>query len=263
MSEKNTITAINQAVLVVSGPDRLSFLQGLMTNDILLLSHQPALYTCLLSPQGKFLHDLFILAKDDTCLLVTEKDRAHDLFNALLRYRLRAKIDINFNASLSCGLSLTNPENSAVTYFQDPRHPELGYRLIHTSPFEINTNIIRQWDERRIELGIADGSRDADIGLSTLEELNIPDFHGVSYTKGCYVGQELTARMHHRGLGKKHLRAFIFKENAPENRPDITCGEMIVGQLRSVQGRKALALIKDEHLSSPLKCLGQEIRRIQ
>jgi folate-binding protein YgfZ len=128
----------------------------------------------------------------------------------------------------------------------DPRHPLLGSRsLIKPDlpelPFEA-------WDELRIRLNIADGSRDAELEKSTLEELNMADT-AVSFTKGCYVGQELTARMEHRGLGKRHLHALGFAETSPAyGTPILLADGTEIGEMRSGCGHIGMALLRDDAL---------------
>lgn len=211
--------------IAVTGPDAATFLQGLITNDISLLAAQPVLYAALLTPQGKFLHDFLIYPTPGGFLLETESDpRRDDLIARLTKYRLRAKVDITpvpitvfsiFRHPRAGGdpVEIQNQTGQPYLLAPDPRHADAGWRLVITgetcAPFPMpgyHETPFDTWDYHRIALGLPDGSRDAEIGVSTLEELNIPRLHGVSFTKGCYVGQELTARMEYRGLGKRHLR---------------------------------------------------------
>lgn len=176
-----------RGLITVSGPDAFSFLQNIVSNDLRRLETEPEIHACLLSPQGKYLHD-FRIAKDgdDTYLLNGEAgERKNDLLKRLTLYKLRA------NVSLSA---------------QDLTAPD-------TANFE-------EWDKNRIRLGLPDGSRDAEINNSTLSELNLDDY-AVSYTKGCYVGQELVARMHNRNLGKKHLVPVEFQDTPPPHGTEI------------------------------------------
>lgn len=170
-----------RGLITVSGPDAFSFLQNIVSNDLRRLEAEPEIHACLLSPQGKYLHD-FRIAKngEDTYLLNCEAgERKDDLLKRLSLYKLRA------NVSLSA---------------QDLAPPD-------SADFE-------EWDKARIKRGLPDGFRDAEINNSTLSELNLDDY-AVSYTKGCYVGQELVARMHNRNLGKKHLVPVEFKDTPP------------------------------------------------
>lgn len=229
-----------RGLIRVGGEDAAKFLQGLITNDIRTLDTRPSLYACLLTAQGKFLHDFFITREDDVYLLDCEgEDRAHDLLRRLSIYKLRAKV------TLECSASVDVYANS-YSGIADPRHPGLGLRsflrpALPLMPFAF-------WDEQRIRLGIADGSRDAELEISTLEELNMADA-AVSFEKGCYVGQELTTRMEMRGLGKKHLLPLAFKEPVPFfSDPLKNAAGKVIGEMRSSCGTVGLALMRDDAL---------------
>lgn len=212
---------ILRGCLNISGQDSASFLQNLITHDIELLGQNPYLHACLLTPQGKFLHDFFITKTDNGFLLNTEPEtRATDLYKKLSLYKLRASVEI---------------------IKEDDR---FSYRTPYGYSFDDKKNAMDEaaWEVHRFSLARPDGSRDADIGSSTLDELNLTT-SAVSYTKGCYVGQELTARMHHRGLGKKHLHAVEFQATAQERDTELPNK---IGIMRSSYSRFGLALIKDE-----------------
>jgi folate-binding protein YgfZ len=219
----------NRALIHLEGPDRHEFLQGLITNDIKKLTPSQPLYACLLTPQGKFLYDFFVIEGDDFTLLDCEAgengERAQSLYKKLTMYRLRADVQISVENTNDVYATF-----NAVHGLPDPRHPEMGNRSfekphIEERPFE-------EWDSRRINITIPDGSRDLIVEKSTMDEAHMAELGAVDYDKGCYVGQELTARMHYRGLGKKHLQTV--KLNAlPEK-----------AELRSQCGKYGIALVK-------------------
>lgn len=213
----------------ISGKDRRSFLQSLVTNNVDLLDTQPCIYACLLSPQGKFLHDFFVTESGDELRLDCEgAERVQDLAKRLTMYKLRADVNIAVDESVDVFAGFDRePENS----FPDPRNPDMGWRSYmqpegEEQPFDY-------WDRQRIELEIPDGSRDLIVNKSTMDEGRMDQFNAVDYDKGCYVGQELTARMHYRGLGKKHLRK-VDVNNLPEK-----------AELRSQCGDVGLALVRN------------------
>lgn len=220
------VTLKNRALIHVEGEDRASFLQGLITNDILKAAPSTLIYACLLTPQGKFLHDFFVHNTGDAYLLDCEGgDRAQDLYDRLLKYKMRAKVQISV-------------ENTVPVYaifgdksgLPDPRAAEMGNRTfikpdLQEKPFE-------NWDLPRIKRTIPDGSRDLIPEKSTMDEAQMDQINAIDYEKGCYVGQELTARMHYRGLGKKHL-ATITLSSPPEK-----------AEIRSKCGDYAIALIR-------------------
>lgn len=223
----------------MSGPDSLSFLQGLISNDIRLLDQHPMIHAALLTPQGKFLHDFFITRlPDGSYQLECEGGaRAKDLWQRLNQYKLRAKIICDYHEDFPVCVTV----NSGVP---DPRHPALGQRC-YTKP-QGQAYDFSIWDKQRILLAIADGSRDAEIEKSTLAELNMND--SISYTKGCYVGQELTARIHNRGLLKRALRPIDFGTTplpALGNVAIIDGRE--IGEMRSACGTIGLVLAKIEN----------------
>jgi folate-binding protein YgfZ len=238
MSSSFSVKLNNRGIVRVSGPDARKFLQDIVSNDINFLDTQPCVYACLLSPQGKFLHDFFITEKDGALLLECEGGpRAQDLFSRLSKYKLRT------NVKIECEESVPVYVGVGENLMPDPRHPDLGFRTFEKpdlpeQPFEI-------WDALRISLTIPDGSRDLIIDKSTLDEGRINKLNGVSYDKGCYVGQELTARMHHRGLGKKHLYT-ISGELLREPGEEIRVNDALLGEMRSRCGDTGLALLKDD-----------------
>ncbi|HOO50408.1 MAG TPA: folate-binding protein [Alphaproteobacteria bacterium] len=188
----------NRGHVSVTGEDAETFLQNIISNDIKKLertSEQNCLHACLLTAQGKYLHDFYVSKIEGGFVLECEGfDRTEDLAKRLNLYKLRAKI------------SITTTDHVTI-YASAPT-------LRTTSRPTGNEISFEEWDIERIKNAQPDGSRDAEIGTSTLAELNL-DECAVSYTKGCYIGQELVARMHNRNLGKKHLVAARFKSLPP------------------------------------------------
>lgn len=218
----------NRALLKISGQDAKKFLQGLITNDIDLLERVPCLYACILTPQGKFLYDFFIYKNEDGYAVDCEGgQRAQDLSKLLTMYRLRADVDINVTETCDVYAVFGAPNIGTP----DPRSPKLGTRSF-TKPETMEEQPFDEWDRRRIELTIPDGSRDLVPQKSTMDEANMDTLNAISYDKGCYLGQELTARMHYRGLGKKHLQT-VKLDALPEN-----------AELRSTCGDMGIALVK-------------------
>ncbi|MGH1397862.1 MAG: YgfZ/GcvT domain-containing protein [Alphaproteobacteria bacterium] len=206
------VTLKNRGLIKINGKDRKSFLQGLITNDIEKLSADNTLYACLLTPQGKFLHDFFVIEHGNEIWLDCEGGtRAIDLHRRLSMYRLRADVEIAVEEENTVygiledwNAGILEKQHSKIPTFQDSRHSKMGHRTFEKPnlperPFE-------EWDYHRITLTIPDGSRDLIIEKSTLAEANMDTINAIDYDKGCYIGQELTARMHYRGLGKKHLK---------------------------------------------------------
>lgn len=216
----------NRALIHLEGSERHSFLQGLVTNDMGKLSPTTPLYACLLTPQGKFLYDFFIHEGNGFTLLDCEGgERVESLFKRLNMYRLRADVQISIEDNVPVyavfGKDVGLP---------DPRHEAMGYRSFEKPDLPEDT--FETWDKNRIEHCVPDGSRDLIPEKSTMDEGNMDGLNAISYDKGCYVGQEITARMHYRGLGKRHLQT-VDTNALPEG-----------ADLRSSCGDVGIALVK-------------------
>ena len=132
------------------------------------------------------------------------------------------------------------------TGLPDPRHFKIGHRSFE-KPEGLEEGFI-EWDKERILLGIPDGSRDLEVERSTMLECNLDKFYAIDWDKGCWMGQELTARMHHRNLGKKHLRVLKFDGIPPAPFSDIEINGKTIGNMRSSCSDVGLAIIKDDAL---------------
>jgi tRNA-modifying protein YgfZ len=243
MSKAFYVLLKNRGLIHIEGEDRIPFLQGLVTNDVTKLEKSRILYACLLTPQGKFLHDFFMHWGDGFILLDCESGfRAEDLYNRLNNHRLRSKVKISFEKDVPV-YAVYDDEIG----LPDPRHFKLGNRSFEKP--DLTREDFDEWDQQRIILGVPDGSRDMEIDRSLPLECNIDKFHGMNWEKGCYMGQELSARMHHRNLGKKHLRPLKFS-GMPTPLPftDIHLNGKMIGNMRSSCGDIGLAIIRDEYL---------------
>ena len=237
MSKAFYVELHHRGLVHIEGEDRKAFLQGLISNDVAKLTPGVILYACLLTPQGKFLHDFFIHEGDGFLLLDCEGDaRAQDLYTRLSKFKLRSKVKLSVEEHNQVYAVFNGDEG-----LQDPRHPGMGRRTFER-PADMEERSFDYWDRPRIELCIPDGSRDMELEKSTLEEGHIDKLNGVAWDKGCYMGQELTARMHYRGLGKKHLRTVKIIGPTPAPFTDLPNG----GQMRSACGDVGLALLKDD-----------------
>lgn len=238
MSKPFSVALPNRGLVHIEGEDRISFLQGLVSNDVAKTAPDNIIYACLLTPQGKFLHDFFIHSGDGFLLLDCEGgSRAQDLYDRLIKFRLRAKVKISVEQTHPVYAVFHSGEG-----LPDPRHEKLGRRAfekpaLDEKPFE-------DWDRLRLSLTIPDGSRDLQLERATLLESHIDKLNGVDWNKGCYMGQELTARMHYRGLAKKHIYTVKIDGPAPAPFTDLANG----GTMLSSCGDLGLALLKDENI---------------
>jgi hypothetical protein len=243
----------NRGFLRLSGPDRLTFLQGLVSNDVNKVAPGHAVYSCLLTPQGKFLHDFFLIADSESLLIECEADRRADLAQRLKIYKLRSKIEIAEADFAVFAVFGSAPLATGAIVYPDPRSPALGIRmLLPQSPDADESPIpFDAYDKLRIAEAVPDGSRDMEVGKAILLENNIDLLNGVAWDKGCYTGQELTARTRYRGLVKKRLMPVrIAGAVPPIGTPLIEKGAE-VGEMRSSNGDVGLALLRLERLRQP------------
>lgn len=239
----------DRSVIALSGENLRDFLQGLVTNDIDGCGPQAAVYAGLLTPQGKILFDFFILGRESTFLLDCAKDRANDLIKRLTMYRLRAKIEIALRPDFAVAAVWGGVLPSPLAY-PDPRHPSLGQRLIG-GRVEVARAIAGipsgDYETHRLSLGIpgsADLSSDSVLALDAgFEELN-----GVNFKKGCYVGQEVTARMKHRATARKRFVLVRTDSPMPPQGTGIHADGIELGTLASGKGGTALALVRLDRL---------------
>src|SRR5579862_3848569 len=188
----------DRAIIAVSGPDTRTFLQGLITNDINSLGPDMPLYAALLTPQGKILFDFLLYERDGAILLDCSRVTAEALQKRLSMYRLRAKVDITSRGDLAVIASW----NEDAGDWHDPRLTDLGHRSIARD--YVDEPSLDAYTTRRLDRGVPEGR---DFGQDEMFALDadLEELHGVSFDKGCYVGQELTARMKHRGTARKKL----------------------------------------------------------
>ena len=250
----------HRGVLALSGEDVHGFLQGLLSNDIEPVRNGKAVYAALLTPQGKFLHDVFALEREGTVYLDCEADRLDDLAKRLKRYRLRAKIAIEDaskawtveavpHGAAHFGLSEAGPGQTArcgggIAYI-DPRDGGFGVRLMRPAdePNGLPEGDFADYEDLRYRLAAPDGSRDMPVGQAFLLESNFERLNGVDWEKGCYVGQEVTARTHYRGAVRRQLTPVALDGPvAPGTR--IAAAGRPVGEMRSSLNGLGLALLR-------------------
>jgi len=246
----------DRAVLAISGPQAREFLQGLVTNDVIGgLAPGSGLYTALLSPQGKILFDFLVTEGDGALLLDVARGAAEALLRKLKMYRLRAKVDVELREPLGVYLNLAgHPDNRPTPYadraitFIDPRLAALGRRSIGAMA-EMPANLAgpRAYHEHRIALGVPEGT---DFGFEKTFALDagLDELNGVSFTKGCYIGQELTSRMKHRATSRKRILTVAADAALPAPGASVTRGDTDIGELVSVYGSHGFALVRLDRL---------------
>jgi folate-binding protein YgfZ len=239
----------DRAVLEILGEDRVAFLQGLISNDVTKARADQALWAALLTPQGKWLADFFVIATPEALLLDVEATQLAMLITRLSRFKLRAKValrDASADWRVYAAWGEGAPPKGLVV--RDPRLPEAGWRVL--SPVMLPTSAsAADYAAHRLALGLPDGSKDMEAEKSVLLEGGFDELNGISWTKGCYMGQELTARTRYRGLLKRRLVPVAIDGAAPERgTPIFTMDGAEAGEMRSSQGAQGLALLRLEWL---------------
>ncbi len=245
----------DRAVLAISGPQARDFLQGLVTNDVVGgLEPGAGLYTALLSPQGKILFDFLVTEGEGALLLDVARDAAEALLKKLKMYRLRAKIGIELREQLGVYVALRgHPGNRPTTYaeravtFADPRLAALGPRSIGAKA-EMPANLpgASAYHDQRLALGVPEAG---DFGLEKIFALDagLAELNGVSFTKGCYIGQELTSRMKHRATSRKRILTITADALLPAS-GSLTKGGAEIGELIASHGTTGFALVRLDRL---------------
>jgi tRNA-modifying protein YgfZ len=178
-------TLFDRALIRLSGEDVRGFLQGLVTNDVL---HDLPVWAGLLTPQGKALFDFIVWGRDEDILIDCEDAQADALIKRLKLYRLRRPISIERDPALAVHWAIGGEQGDP-----DPRNPALGHRWIAPPDGPAST-----YHDHRRASGVVEGVDDLGSDKHLWLECRAREQNGVSFTKGCYVGQENTARMHHR-----------------------------------------------------------------
>ncbi len=248
----------HRALVAVRGDDRIGFLQGLVSNDMARVEAGQAVWAAFLTPQGKFLHEFFAIPHGETVLLECERARRDDLITRLSRYKLRAKVSLVADDTLTPGVrwgdvgdtpGTVKAEGAGVIYV-DPRLIGAGSRwALPADQVDALANGFERatpeaFDLHRFSLGLPDGSRDMEIEKALLLENGFEELNGVDFNKGCYIGQELTARTHYRALIKKRLMPVSIEGNTPAPGTQLTLDGANAGEMKSAAGRKGLALVR-------------------
>jgi len=248
----------DRGVIAVAGEDRVPFLQGLVSNDVTGAVPGRAVWTALLSPQGKWLSDFFILADGDRLLLDCVRADVPTLVARLSRFRLRSRAtvcDASDQLSVHAAWGGTPGLPSGVIAAPDPRLPEAGWRILSPGPLPANATPA-DWDMHRIALGLPDAG-DLEADKTVLLEAGFDELNGVSWSKGCYMGQELTARTKYRGLVKRRLVPVTVEGPLPDAGTPIWRDGQEVGTMRSGYGAAGLAVLRLDALRSGALACGE------
>ncbi|MCR9127252.1 MAG: folate-binding protein [Rhodobacteraceae bacterium] len=241
----------SRRILLLSGRDAVPFLQGLVTNDVGKLEDGGLIYAALLSPQGKYLFDFFLKRSDAGVLLDVAEPAADALVRRLGMYRLRADVQI-----APAGLHLqrgTGPAPDGAD--PDPRHPQMGWRAYTEAP---EADDGTDWQALRVAHLIPETGIEL-TGDTFILEAGFERLKGVDFRKGCYVGQEVTARMKHKTTLRKGL-ALVEISGAAEPGTEITAGGKPAGLLHSRAGDRALAYLRYDRATGQIDAGGANLR---
>jgi len=257
----------HRALVSLTGSESATFLQGLVSNDMRKVERGGVIWAALLTPQGKFLHEFFVFPLNGVIYLECERERRDDLVTRLSRYKLRSKVNIAPDDDMIVGVAWGDGADTALglsdaddamrasdegLIYRDPRLRDAGARwalnanaatdVLKTAGLEEKSP--EDFDGHRLALGLPDGSRDLEIEKALLLESGFKELHGVDFNKGCYMGQELTARTHYRALIKKRLMPVAIEGDVPQPGTSLTANGKDAGEMKSAWGNHGLALVR-------------------
>lgn len=270
--QKSFAVLDDRGIVSLRGEDARAFLQGLVTNDVGQVAPDHAIWAAMLTPQGKYLFDFFIVEMMGALVLDCERARVPDLIARLRTYKLRSQVDISDDSDDWAVVALvgTEADGEALAEFEgragdfaggvcfvDPRYGGAGARAIlpRESIEQLKAAGFEQadagdYDIHRLVCGLPDGSRDLVPEKSFPMENALDELHAIAWDKGCYVGQEMTARMRYRATAKRVLLPVEIEGDAPAPGTVIMQGGKEAGEMRSAHGAIGLALLRVEALAA-------------
>ena len=236
-----------RTVLRVTGEGRVDFLQGLVTNDVT----RAPVWAAMLTPQGKYLADFLVIPEADALLIDVDARLADDLLRRLSMYRLRADVQIA-PTGMTVVRGVDDPPPGAIP---DPRHPALGWRL-YTAPGDTPADSDADWDAIRVAHAIPETLVELIPNETYPLEAGFERLHGVDFRKGCYVGQEVTARMKHKTELRKGLVTVSLAGAAVPGTAIVTEDGREAGTIHTVAGDRALAHLRFDRIGPGLTAGG-------
>lgn len=255
MSEARMARLADRGVVRVTGGDSTKLMQGLVTNDLDGLREGQARFAGLLSPQGKILFDFLVVRQGSGYLIDVDRSKAGELVKRLTMYKLRADVAIadasaSYDVRAVWGPEPGAPVEAPAVSFADPRHPALGRRDL--VPSELASDRLpaqdaeasrSAYDALRVEAGVPEGGKDYEFGDTYPHEADFDLLSGLSFTKGCYVGQEIVARMQNKTVVRKRVVQVSGSEPLVMG-ADVLLGEVPIGRIGTVDGRFGLAMLR-------------------
>ncbi|MBF0247282.1 MAG: folate-binding protein YgfZ [Alphaproteobacteria bacterium] len=262
MIDKIYIPLPGRGLIRIAGPDARDYLQGLVSQDMRRVAADTAVYSAFLTPQGKFMFDFFCFEMDGALVLDCEAARRSDFFKRLSMYKLRSDVQLSdvtdaFQVhAVPDGLDLPAERGQAAPFgagvaYRDPRHAGAGWRVVlpsgDTAALEaagLVPGAIKDYERLRLSLALPDGARDMSVDKALLLENGFEELDGVSFGKGCFMGQELTARTRYRGLVKKRLLAVDIDGPVPAPGTPIEKDGKDAGEMKSAIDGVGVALMR-------------------
>lgn len=268
-------TMEERSILLIRGTEGIPFLQKLLTQDLTCLHAHQSLFTALLTPQGKIFCDMILSPTPDGILLDCHVSFRSQLLEKLHLYKLRADVHVEPAPEGSSvlivwkenGLPVLPKNTGSLTFFPDPRSPKLGHRAVllatQVSPplsaleGACTESSSDSWHLHRVSHRIAEAGIDFASAMLFPHEANMDLLHGLSFHKGCYVGQEVVARMQHRNAVRKRIHLITWEGTAPESGQTVLAGKNPVGKIcSSYPNGKGFAVL---HLERIAEALSQNI----
>lgn len=250
----------SRAVIALDGPDWRPFLQGLLTQDVEGQEPGTLRFGGLLTPQGRLLYDLFILAGEEGCLLDVAASQRDALIQRLSLYRLRAKVTITPSPLTVSALWDEGPLMVPEGFQPDPRLIALGYRGYGVQAPDGAIQVTEtDYQTHRLSLGVPDPTLDAPTDTTYPIEANFDLLGGIDFKKGCFVGQETTSRMKRRGTIKTRMMPIRFDGAAPAFGTEILKGDLRAGTVLTGQEGRAMASVRLDRLDGSLTVEGRSV----
>jgi folate-binding protein YgfZ len=246
MTESSIALLPDRGIVEVDGNDAVDFLQSLLTNDVEQAGPGRAIFTGLLTPQGKILLDFLIYSPSaDRYWLDCPRASAAELAKRLTLYKLRAKVTVADRSAEMVVAAGNADAPEAMASFPDPRHPALPRRhFLPAASVAALADGAAAYHAARIALCVPEGGLDYRYGEAFPHEVCYDLLNGVDFEKGCYVGQEVVSRMHHRGVAKTRIAGVTSASPLPPPGTEITGGEYPVGTMGSAAGDLGIALVR-------------------
>ena len=270
----------HRGLVKVGGADRLAFLQGLLTNDVSKISADRAMYALLLSPQGRIQYDMLLHQSQDDWYIEADLDRLPDLIKRLTIFKLRSNVTLDlvtdkttlslWGDDVATNLGLTQESGACLsaslwTCFNDPRFADVGARVIVSSDaldkikdcLGFTLVDVDAYNQHRYALGVPESAQELEFDRAIPLEYGLDQLNAIDWQKGCYMGQELTARTKYRGLVRK--RVFPVEWRDYDKDQHLLSQDRDVGHWIAVTRGWALAMVRLEALGQEITCGGKPV----